>query len=213
MDDSGIVTLDLGSYQSDLMAINIDSSVGTSTSDTFIEYTLVQDVFGNTVTNVVVLQASSVIADTNNVKVNTFLFDATNAPTYNIRIYYNKAVDTTTFVCSEYSLMLGNDTSTDIVSLANGDCTKNTVYTYSLSVDFDITGTTATSIAALSSDPAWMNIDEQDDGGGITDVAGNTLGANVYNVQEGARVTRWFLDMENSELTLIFASSMYASAQ
>ena len=28
-----------------------------------------------------------------------------------------------------------------------------------------------------------MNIDKRDDGGGITDVAGNTLGANVYNVQ------------------------------
>ena len=139
MDESGVVTLDLGSHQVDLTAININSNVGTSTSNTYIEYNFVQDVFGNSVTSKLYFQVSSVVPDTNPIKVNAFLFDESSQPTqYNMKIFYNKAVDTSTFKCSEYSLMLANDTSSNIVALADDDCTINTVEAYSLSVDFNI---------------------------------------------------------------------------
>ena len=57
-----------------------------------------------------------------------------------------------------------------------------------------------------------MNVDKQDDDGGLRDIAGNNLGANDYNIVKGARITRWMIDLENSLLTLIFASSMKADA-
>ncbi len=212
MDDGGIVTLDLSSYQTDLTALNSDSSVGTTISNTYIEYNLVQDVFGNTVTTVEYLQVSSIVPDSNPVKVLAFLFYDTQAPSsYNVKIFYNKAVVTSTFICSEYSLMVANDSSSDSVSLIDDHCTMNTADEHATSIDFDITGNSASNINGLSY-VAWMKVDNEDNGAGLEDIAGNTLGSNDYNIMEGARVTRWMLDIENSELTLIFSSSMKADA-
>ena len=36
---------------------------------------------------------------------------------------------------------------------------------------------------------AWMNVDKQDDNGSLSDIAGNYLGDNDYNLMEGARIT------------------------
>lgn len=218
IDDQGLVTVDLTTYQTDKTRIDLETSLGTSTADTFILYDDIPDVYGNRVETPTVLQAASVTPDDAPIEVVAFdIADdyATNSK-YHAAIYFNKVATVSSFVCSEYKVLLDNATDASSVTLADGDCSVSTTAQYYNTIEFEVTGTTATNINSLISgggSGAEITLMEiQGNGGtGLSDSYGNYLEFSAYRLEIGPHVTRWFFDLNTGDFTLIFSAPVNTS--
>jgi hypothetical protein len=210
MDESGLVLIDLKSYGVDFTSLSTQSSLATSTADTFILYQYIEDVFGNFVATATVRQADSLIPDTTEITVSSFTWDdqsSLNNNRYDVSIFYDKAATLADFKCSEYGVAVSSDSAT-VVTFADDDCTLVTSASSSREMAFQVSGTTAASINDLGVDVGVLVVDKNDDGNGITDAYGNNLATTTYKIEAGIHITRWFLDLDIGEITFLFSPAI-----
>lgn len=221
MDDAGKVTIDFQTYQTDQKSIALAQATGlaTGTSNTFVQYQHISDVFGNKGLSATVRQADSFTPDTSTIDVVAFDFidDYAANSMYIMSIFYNKVVEVSTFKCSEYSVLLTAAGSPQ--ALSDGDCAVTTAEAFTNAISFQITETTATAINTLLSgggDVTFMNItgsvDSEGTGTGIKDTHGNFLSPSTQQLEIGPHVRRWFLDLNSGRFTFVFSSPVNASS-
>ena len=204
---TGDISLDLKSYKDDFISFGALSGIGTSTSDTYIQYAAIPDMFGNLGAGV--LQATKVTADTTPLVLMSYRITGTS--NYQLDLYFNKLVPIASFVAADFTLASDNDTSTNTVNVADADTTMITTDTYSVSISTRINSGTTTANAMAALPNALVDYIYIASTGSTVDIYGNTLLAQAP-IKKGPRVSRWVLDMQFGELFIVFTQPMDLTA-
>ncbi len=207
--EDGAILFDLKSFKSDWLNLGSIGTIGTEISNTFIQYELVQDLFGNVMASSSVHQADSVILDTSVVKLLGFRLKVENL-NYRLEMTFDKAVKINTFACSDFDLLTVDDDVENLVSgstyidLVDLDCTMLTVDDYAITIDVHINANKFDLNDAIK----WISVGT---GTSTKDLYDNALDASSP-IKIGTHISKYFIDMNTGVVTFGFTAEVTISS-
>ena len=205
----GSLSLDMKTFRLDWAAFNAVGGMGSSPSDTYIEYRSVSDVFGNVMVAGSVLQVLEFTADTSPLRLLAFRIEDMTTY-YRLELSFSKSVSLTNFNCADVKLMISNSSISDLIQgttyldLTDGStCTLLTSGSFAEIVDVSLPSNFFASTSGYGYvDFTWIIV-----AAGATSLdASNNLLEPSNPIQRGPRIRDWFIDMNTGLVTLGFTA-------
>lgn len=209
----GIVTIDLGLYVTDSVAMR-ETRIGTDLNTTFLTIVGVEDLFGNVGTGTTV-RATSITPNQANPNLDAFelIPDAPTSGKSTIIMYFDQPMNVTAFNCSDFifqNRFLTSSSDIESFSLSYSDCdlSSNTdTKAFDISIEIDTSKIISDDFKS-SREKQFLRVKSSD----ISSVAQNGLSFVTFDdstsIRVGPRIVSYLLDMNSGNLSLVFNEDM-----
>lgn len=209
------LVLDLFFYDYDYFRLVLNGFVGTSSSDTFLAYRHITDLFGNFIDTVEVTSVDVVADDINPILT---AFDLTSDSTpYLLTLHFSEVINITTFTCDDFILRSLNSEAVGVrsIELSDDKCTPITstssaIISVTLSSSLFSSGETI----GNSQESTWIQtVSKSSNNPSTEDLSGNKLVSIVASnsLRSGPRLKRYLIDMNDGIIRLVFSNNIAVS--
>eukprot|EP01041_Mallomonas_annulata_P003287 gene3287-6514_t len=206
---TNVVTIDLGLYRRDALALDSLIGIAKDISTSFILVNGVEDMFMNARLSSEPFQATSFVADTISPELIAFDFVASTGSSVAVTFYFSEIISISTFSCADFSFASSASISPAVtLALVAGDCTLVTSSDSNVVQVTVATALSSSSVTPIGSGESYTFtfVCVPSSSRSTTDVYGNTLApiAMVAALRVGPGISHYALDMNLGLLTILF---------